>query len=760
MNLLFKLKLIIQFTLLLLRSYVANAWVSQDDCQMAFMNLDMSLGWRVEYVATDFSTDKSDLYDFIVKMAADATRPEPLKTINGVTTLEFDIPALDPELPQMGTVFGESITTTNFSLEMETYFQAPMDGEYTFTIEASDGIMFSALTDMSHLCCENIAHPDPNVNPFAGRILTVYIPNDPEHNNNTFTWTMKEGVNYALGLMYCNFAGDAKLKVTVTLPTGETTSNLAGYVGQDTTIHCDYIHTTTRYYSDWNFDSTSTYSSTVATIDMTTTTTLETIYYVVTPTATPSSIVESSISEVPVTSDVSSEILVTSDVSSEVTVTSDMSSEVTVTSDVSSEVPLTSDVSSEATLISDISSQTALISDVSSDVPLASHVSSDVPLASHVSSDVPLASHVSSDVPLASHVSSEVLRTSDVSSEVPLTSDLSSDTALKYDVSSLISSYSSLSSTATFTYSSIDPSSAPQLEPSISVSTEEPKTSATVASSTVTTESSTLKTQSSTVIKSSEVHVTSASAFTTWGSSFLPSWSLSNASFPSSTPAIKSESVSSADLEGPTTSNNVRQEAGSNATPTGSTSIRSTPSSTRVTSTAPQGRDDKTTTATVLSTTTATVCSTCTEEGNGQGAGDRHSNDATIDATDDVVSTTTKDDVIQATVGAAATTTNNHIATNGAATTNAQINGVSTAVNQANTVVQGAATTRNVDSDNTDTAIPVSATSPLPAQASVYTPTTTLQGSTPTLYSPEDSNAAGHTTTSNFLLVFAIFILM
>ncbi|GMM58068.1 hypothetical protein DAKH74_046840 [Maudiozyma humilis] len=292
------------------------------------------------------------------------------------------------------------------------------------------------------------------------------------------------------------------------------------------------------------------------------------------------------------------------------------------------------------------------------------------------------------------------------------------------------------------------------------VSTEEPKTSATVASSTVTTESSTLKTQSSTVIKSSEVHVTSASAFTTWGSSFLPSWSLSNASFPSSTPAIKSDSVISADLEGPTTSNNARQEAGSNATPTRPTSIGSTPSSTHVTSTAPQGSDDKTTTATVLSTTTATVCSTCIEDGNGQDAGDRHSNDAAIDATDDVVSTTTKDDVIQATVGAAATTTNNHIATNGAATTNSQINGVPTTVNQANTVVQGAATTSNVDSDNTDTTIPVSATSPLPAQASVYTPTTTLQGSTPTLYSPENSNAAGHTRTSNFLLVFAIFILM
>ena len=352
MNMLLKLKLIIQFTLLLLQSYVANAWVSQDDCQMGFLGLDMSLGWRVEYFATDFSTDKSDLYDFIMNIAADATQPKPLKTITGVTNMDFDIPALDPELPQTGTVFGESITTTNFSLEIHSFFHAPMDGEYTFTIDATDGIMISAFPDMSILCCENLANLGTSEDPFAGRILTVYIPNDPEHNNNTFTWTMKEGINYLLDFMYSNLSGDAKLKITVTLPTGETISDFAGYVGQESGIDCDNVHTTSWDYSDWTFDSTSTYSSTVVTVDMTTTTTLETIYYVVTPTAASSSIVESSSSEIPLTSDVSSEDPITSDVSSEVPVTSDVSSEVPLTSDVSSEAPLTSDLSSDTPLTS------------------------------------------------------------------------------------------------------------------------------------------------------------------------------------------------------------------------------------------------------------------------------------------------------------------------------------------------------------------------------------------------------------------------
>ncbi|GMM58066.1 hypothetical protein DAKH74_046820 [Maudiozyma humilis] len=322
----------------------------------------MSLGWRVEYFATDFSTDKSDLYDFIMNIAADATQPKPLKTITGVTNMDFDIPALDPELPQIGTVFGESITTTNFSLEIHSFFHAPMDGEYTFTIDATDGIMISAFPDMSLLCCENLANLGTSEDPFAGRILTVYIPNDPEHNNNTFTWTMKEGINYLLDFMYSNLSGDAKLKITVTLPTGETISDFAGYVGQESGIDCDNVHTTSWDYSDWTFDSTSTYSSTVVTVDMTTTTTLETIYYVVTPTAASSSIVESSSSEVPLTSDVSSEVPLTSDVSSEDPITSDVSSEDPVTSDVSSEVPLTSDVSSEAPLTSDLSSDTPLTS--------------------------------------------------------------------------------------------------------------------------------------------------------------------------------------------------------------------------------------------------------------------------------------------------------------------------------------------------------------------------------------------------------------
>ncbi|GMM58255.1 hypothetical protein DAKH74_048710 [Maudiozyma humilis] len=332
-----------------------------------------------------------------------------------------------------------------------------------------------------------------------------------------------------------------------------------------------------------------------------------------------------------------------------------------------------------------------------------------------------------------------------------------------------------------------DISSTPQAESSIGSSTEEAKSSTPLsseetvtsasstiigASSTVSADSSSVTGLSSTVTAEYSTTTAASSSATTWSPSFLPSWYISNSSFPSSNPFTKYGTTVPTDPESPTTSRNIDQATDTTETYNEATIIKSTINSTHGTITTLAGDGDKTTTATVLSTTTATVCSTCAGEGNGQGAGDRNSDDAGIDATVDVANTatkdtgiqvtdgttrtTTKDAEIKATDGAAGTATNNHISANGASTTNIQIYGVPTTVSQANTGGQGAAPTMNAGSDKTDTTSPSPSLAKASANASIATP----QGSTPALYTPEDSNAAGHNRMTNLLLIFAIFILI
>ncbi|GMM58057.1 hypothetical protein DAKH74_046730 [Maudiozyma humilis] len=262
----------------------------------------------------------------------------------------------------------------------------------------------------------------------------------------------------------------------------------------------------------------------------------------------------------------------------------------------------------------------------------------------------------------------------------------------------------------------------------ISSSAEEAELSSTVASSTITI-------VSSTIAESSEIHVTSTSFVTTWSSCFLPSWFISNSSFLSSTPATNPNTAVSTDLESSKTSSNIGPETQSVVT-TNPTEIENTRDSTYGTTTASTGNSDKTTTATALSTTTASVCSKCIEEGTGQGVGDRKSDEAGITVTVDIASTTTNNAAIKATNNVGSIAANKGATDNeyDAATTNTQTSGVSATAKKPNTIGHAASTIPCTGLGKSDT------TSPSPVQASAYTATTTLQISTPALFSPVDDN--------------------
>lgn len=183
-------------------------------------------------------------------------------------------------------------------------FTAPQPGEYTFTVEeGSDLGVFQIEIDNSRVCCENTDDAEEWLAHEVEMATAVYIPSDPAHSQQSVTVTLNEGGSYYIYMFYINRSGDAKFKLSVTLPSGETTTDFTGMVNYLGTFDCNNYHTTSKLYSEWDDVYSTTYSTTVITHDMTTTTTFETVYYVLTPAAPTSSTVESSsTSDIPLTS--------------------------------------------------------------------------------------------------------------------------------------------------------------------------------------------------------------------------------------------------------------------------------------------------------------------------------------------------------------------------------------------------------------------------------------------------------------------------
>lgn len=237
---------LLSYFLLILNSSLAFGWESIDTCQMSFVERLEDVKWYTYLYAIDFSTDKSNMYD-ILKALDPAPDVNPgFAEISDITNINFDISAEDDETVQTGTLFGESFTITNFTMYAETAFEAQTDGDYTFTLEATDAAYVAISTDMSPYCCGNVNDPNAETVFNDGLKYIWSIPSDPTPRDNTITVSMKEGVPYYIRILYRNLSGDAKLKFTMTTPDGKTTSDFSDFVGYPAAVNCDNVHTTSR----------------------------------------------------------------------------------------------------------------------------------------------------------------------------------------------------------------------------------------------------------------------------------------------------------------------------------------------------------------------------------------------------------------------------------------------------------------------------------------------------------------------------------
>ena len=239
----------------------------------------------VQFGKEPLGANSGDIYGRLQEFLGDHDLLDPSTKKFSIKDISIDFPADDLTTPVTNNIFGYQTTSTNFSMGGVLMFRAPETGEYTFSTEDVTGGVIVAIMDTDWFMCCGIMggeFEDGELDGLYTGHLFYNIPSEPQNSNNSYTTTLKEGYLYNIEFIYVNTEGSAGLKFTVTLPDGTTTTDFTGLGALPIAIDCDNFHTTSTAFSEWDSLSTTTYSTSIVTHDMTTTTTLETIYYVVT----------------------------------------------------------------------------------------------------------------------------------------------------------------------------------------------------------------------------------------------------------------------------------------------------------------------------------------------------------------------------------------------------------------------------------------------------------------------------------------------
>lgn len=291
--------------------------------------------------------------------------------------LSINVTVTDTTKPFMAHVYPGKISywmyASNFAIGYQGFFVPPETGDYTFTIdEASGGAAIYVYDNLDMYCCEDM-------DSYAWLPKTsqvTYIPSDPNYQSQSVTVNLKAGHGYLLQYGYTNFEGDAIFKTSVTFPSGKTTTDFTDYIYNSfASFHCDTLNSTSSVITLGTEAYTTTYSTTEITNIYTGTildapyTSIDTIYYIMTPVVVSSSSIISSSSAIISSSSISSVISSSSEASSSSSESSVISSSFSKPSATSSMISSTFTSSISSTLSSSSSSsheKLSLASDSSS----------------------------------------------------------------------------------------------------------------------------------------------------------------------------------------------------------------------------------------------------------------------------------------------------------------------------------------------------------------------------------------------------------
>lgn len=136
---------------------------------------------------------------------------------SGVTKINFYGGDYDFDDVQTGTIYGKTITSSNFSMVLTGYFLAAESGDYKFTAAADDGVAV-ALGAGSGECCGEI---EDNVQ--EGFQIEAWKANTVEGSTGvtTTTVTLVEGVYYPITIIYFNALTQWIFSLNYTMPSGD-----------------------------------------------------------------------------------------------------------------------------------------------------------------------------------------------------------------------------------------------------------------------------------------------------------------------------------------------------------------------------------------------------------------------------------------------------------------------------------------------------------------------------------------------------------
>ncbi|GMM36643.1 hypothetical protein DASC09_039680 [Saccharomycopsis crataegensis] len=155
-----------------------------------------------------------------------ATYGKSLGSVSGVTSVNFQYSGLTNG-PLTRTIYGKSITVTNFTLMLTGYFYASESGYYKFSLTNSDdAALFYAASASAFDCCGSTSlSSSANLDDVS--IYTYYT--GPNGYRQIY---LEKGYFYPVRLAYLNMQGNLNLNFGVTYPSGAYVNSFSGIVYQ------------------------------------------------------------------------------------------------------------------------------------------------------------------------------------------------------------------------------------------------------------------------------------------------------------------------------------------------------------------------------------------------------------------------------------------------------------------------------------------------------------------------------------------------
>ena len=339
-------------------------------------------------------------YDYLYKMGVNGDRG-----ISSTSQVNFDITTGgDPNTVVKGTVYGRSMTTSNFTFLLTALLIVPKSGYYTFNIAATEGAsLYIVKMDDSYCCGEG----DPSL---EDRFFMIDLKSEPITNILEDKIHLLGGFAYFFFIQYLNSNGaNPSLQLTMTNPDGIKYSDVGPFLHRLLDVpadFCTYENVTTTTTIEWESSTTATSLKYVTSTNDAGTKVIESLYVVQVPSSTP---VPSSSSEIESSSTVESSSSIVSS-SSEVVSSSTLESSSQITSEPESSTVVTSStITSEPESSAESFSESDYSSTLTSSEVSTNEVSSQPSSYSEVESSTFATRSDSSSVTGPSGDSSEIL---------------------------------------------------------------------------------------------------------------------------------------------------------------------------------------------------------------------------------------------------------------------------------------------------------------------------------------------------------------